>query len=264
MTSEFLGMIKLVLFVRPASSAGRLAARIFGGSVVWRVQSAKEAMDTVKGATRGAILVLDDPGWSVFDADARARLGASVREGNLGVCILTGRPDTAGNDAFERVLLPASDAEVVEVLQKLVAARLRASSRGAARAVRGRDERRRSILVVDDSALINRITEMILTQAGYRVRCIASPFELYDKTREEPADLVLVDYNMPLRGDKVIDVARRAGVTAPMVLYSNAPENVLRSAVHACGASGYITKGVPAEEVVRQLAEVFARIEGAA
>jgi DNA-binding response OmpR family regulator len=140
---------------------------------------------------------------------------------------------------------------------------LRSSSRRTTSAGRGRGQRRRSILVVDDSALINRITEMILTQAGYRVRCIASPFELYDKTKEEPADLVLVDYNMPLRGDKVIDVARRAGVTAPMILYSNAPEEELRSAVRACGASGFIKKGVPSEEVVRQLADVFARLDAA-
>ena len=131
---------------------------------------------------------------------------------------------------------------------------------GAADGAGTRRVRRRSILVVDDSELVNRITEMILTRAGYRVRCIASPFELYDKTKEEPTDLVLVDYNMPLRGDQVIATARRAGVTAPMILYSNAPEDILREAVRVSGASGFVSKGVAAEIVVQQVADAFARL----
>ena len=93
-----------------------------------------------------------------------------------------------------------------------------------------------------------------------RAQLLALPFALYDKTKEEPTDLVLVDYNMPLRGDQVIATARRAGVTAPMILYSNAPEDTLREAVRASGASGFVSKGVAADVVVQQVADVFARL----
>lgn len=259
MPAEFLGKIKLVLFVRAASGAGRITARIFGDSVVWRVQSAKDAMSVAVASAHGTVLVVDQTGWSSFGAEDRARLATGVREGYLGVCIFSEGPAQPGTDAFEVISLPASDDKVVDALERVVVSQLRGASRPTPGAGTRR-VRRRSILVVDDSELVNRITEMILTRAGYRVRCIASPFELYDKTKEEPTDLVLVDYNMPLRGDQVIATARRAGVTAPMILYSNAPEETLREAVRVSGASGFVSKGVAAEMVVQQVADAFARL----
>ncbi len=74
-------------------------------------------------------------------------------------------------------------------------------------------------------------------------------------------DLVLVDYNMPaLRGDQLIEINRRTGLTVPMVLYTNAASSEVAAVASKCGAIGYILKGVPWEALLEQLERVFSRI----
>jgi len=62
--------------------------------------------------------------------------------------------------------------------------------------------------------------------------------------RDERPDLALVDVTMPaLRGDKLVELARRGGgVVCPIVLYSDRPVAELDGLVQACGAVGYICK----------------------
>jgi DNA-binding NarL/FixJ family response regulator len=79
--------------------------------------------------------------------------------------------------------------------------------------------------------------------------------------QEHTPDLVLVDYNMPaLRGDQLIEINRRTGLTVPMVLYTNATSSEMAMVANKCGAIGYILKGVPWEALLEQIERVFSRI----
>jgi CheY-like chemotaxis protein len=114
------------------------------------------------------------------------------------------------------------------------------------------------LLVVDDSELVNRITESVLSRAGFEVRCITNPLQLAARAAEWKPALVLVDYNIPLlAGDKVVELSRVAGVKAPMVLYSSAPVETLATVAARARAFGFISKRVAPEELVRQVRGVL-------
>lgn len=93
----------------------------------------------------------------------------------------------------------------------------------------------RRIAVVDDDALVARITQMILAHGGHQVRVFHDPLEALQALRADPAafDVLFTDLNMPaMRGTELIAAAR-----------------ALRPDLHAVLASGC---DVPPSEVSSQ------------
>ena len=124
-----------------------------------------------------------------------------------------------------------------------------------------RGSRARRVLIIDDSLLNNRIVTAVLSQAGYQVTCLTNAFEMRTWVKEHLPDLVLVDYSMPaLRGDQLIEINRRTGLTVPMVLYTNATPAAMAAVAEKCGAIGYILKGVSGRVLLEQLERVFASL----
>lgn len=69
----------------------------------------------------------------------------------------------------------------------------------------------RRIAVVDDDALVARVTQMILAHGGHRVRVFDDPFDALQALREDPDafDVLFTDLNMPgMRGTELIQAAR--------------------------------------------------------
>ena len=56
-----------------------------------------------------------------------------------------------------------------------------------------------------------------------------------------------------LRGDQLIEINRRTGLTVPMVLYTNATSSEVAAVASKCDALGYILKGVPWETCFEQM-----------
>lgn len=118
----------------------------------------------------------------------------------------------------------------------------------------------RTILIVDDSAVMLEATTFTLEDAGYRVVTLDNPLMLPGKVRQESPDLILLDVNMPLiRGDDVIGIIRRMGVdvSQSVVLFSD--ERDLATIAIRVGAAGCISKSATPEELAQQVEHYISR-----
>ncbi|HKO46283.1 MAG TPA: response regulator [Polyangiaceae bacterium] len=114
----------------------------------------------------------------------------------------------------------------------------------------------RTILVIDDNAVVLEVTRSTLEQAGFRVVTRDRASGAVVAVLHERPDLVLLDVNMPnMTGDSLADVLGRTRATRGtlIVLYSSLPANALRIKAMAAGAHGFIQKTGAQAELVRQV-----------
>jgi CheY-like chemotaxis protein len=114
----------------------------------------------------------------------------------------------------------------------------------------------RTILVIDDNAVVLEMTRVTLEHAGYRVVTRDRASGAITAVLQERPDLVLVDVNMPnMTGDSLADVLSRTRATrgTMVVLYSSLPANALRVKALAAGAHGFIQKSGVQIDLVRQV-----------
>jgi len=114
----------------------------------------------------------------------------------------------------------------------------------------------RTILVIDDNAVVLEATRSTLEQAGFRVVTLDRASGAVVAVLQERPDLVLLDVNMPnMTGDSLADVLGRTRATRGtlVVLYSSLPANALRMKAMATGAHGFIQKTGVQTELVRQV-----------
>ncbi len=114
----------------------------------------------------------------------------------------------------------------------------------------------RTILVVDDNAVVLEMTRSTLEQAGFRVLTRERIVGVIGAILETRPDLVLLDVNMPnLTGDSLADILSRtrAARGTVIVLHSSLPANALRMKALASGAHGFIQKTSVQAELIRQV-----------
>jgi DNA-binding NarL/FixJ family response regulator len=114
----------------------------------------------------------------------------------------------------------------------------------------------RTILVIDDNAVVLEATRSTLEQAGFRVLTRDRASGAVVAVLHERPDLVLLDVNMPnMTGDSLADVLSRTRATrgTVVVLYSSLPANALRMRAMAARAHGFIQKTGAQAELVRQV-----------
>jgi DNA-binding NarL/FixJ family response regulator len=114
----------------------------------------------------------------------------------------------------------------------------------------------RTILVIDDNAIVLEVTRSTLEQAGFRVVTRDRASGAVVAVLSERPDLVLLDVNMPnMTGDSLADILGRTRATRGtlVVLYSSLPANALRMKALAVGAHGFIQKTGAQAELVRQV-----------
>ena len=104
----------------------------------------------------------------------------------------------------------------------------------------GEDGRR--LVVVDDEPELGRMVAEYLARHGFAVRTATGGGALDDLLAAEPADLVLLDVNLP--GEDGFAVARRLGARGgPPILFLTADDDVAdRVAGLELGAVDYLTK----------------------
>ncbi|WP_369055065.1 response regulator [Kineococcus terrestris] len=117
------------------------------------------------------------------------------------------------------------------------------------------------VVVVDDHSLYRRGLQMVLsTEDDIEVVGEAGDGrEALARVEELLPDVVLMDVRMPRRGgiDACADIKAAAPSTRILILTSSEEEDDLFGAVRA-GASGYLLKDVPAEEVADAVRAVVA------
>ncbi len=106
----------------------------------------------------------------------------------------------------------------------------------------------RHILVVDDNKLILRMTEDLLTNAGYKVSTAEDNLYCNDIIYgNSPPDLILMDINLPfMAGNHKVRImkSRPKGSQIPVVLISSISEHELKVMAEDCGADGYLVKPI--------------------
>lgn len=81
------------------------------------------------------------------------------------------------------------------------------------------------ILVIDDDVEINELVGKVLVRAGYQVRTAANGEDGLTILSEFPADLIIVDKNLPrMHGAEVIREARRRFPFIAVILITAFPE----------------------------------------
>lgn len=122
-------------------------------------------------------------------------------------------------------------------------------------------ENKKTILLVDDSALQNRISKNIL-EPTYAVRVSMSATQAIEVINEKKPDLIVLDYDMPeVDGYKFLRVLRENNSTAdiPVIFLTGIVDKEHISKVIPLKPDGYLLKPVSAEKLLGRIKELLDR-----
>jgi response regulator RpfG family c-di-GMP phosphodiesterase len=116
-------------------------------------------------------------------------------------------------------------------------------------------DRQPSVLVVEDDAGLRLALEHGLTSQGFRVQVATTATEAYATVTETYFDLILLDWMLPT-GDSGSKACRHLRYLHPsgeiVVLTGLSDPRDERAALH-CGATAFLQKGIPLEELAERL-----------
>ena len=115
------------------------------------------------------------------------------------------------------------------------------------------------ILLMDDSEIFLEVTRRALEQAGYEV-ITANDLESFQQARQQkPADLVLMDVQMPEAfGDDIAMTLRFAhDVDTPIYLLSSLSDQELAERVTEAQIDGFISKNIGIDRIVEQVRRIL-------
>lgn len=118
----------------------------------------------------------------------------------------------------------------------------------------------KTILVVDDSAMIRRIVAQILTECGYNVLLAENGQQGYEVTKENRPDLVIMDIEMPvLEGIEATALIKSDPDTSsiPVLIFTSlGSEKDIKRAQDA-GGQGFLNKPVCKDELRATIDKIF-------
>lgn len=109
-------------------------------------------------------------------------------------------------------------------------------------------EHRPRVMIVDDAALVRLFCRRILEESGYEVDEALNGMEALEKILVNPADLLIVDVNMPYM-DGISFIARLRHQASPLastpaIIVSTEAGIQDRESARAAGANYYLVKPV--------------------
>jgi CheY-like chemotaxis protein len=122
------------------------------------------------------------------------------------------------------------------------------------------NERKHSILVVDDEPMALELLHSILTDAGYEVAVAQSGFECLDLFRRPGAsyDLILTDLSMPLMdGEETFQRLRQFAPAAKVVLMAGFVDSNRLEKMMSNGLSGFVGKPFAPVEILAVVTSVL-------
>ncbi len=120
------------------------------------------------------------------------------------------------------------------------------------------DRGRTRILVIDDASLVRYFYRDALERAGYAVDEALNGLEALEKLLMQPADLLIVDINMPkMDGFTFLKVLRRQdgpASTIPALITSTEAREQDFEAARVAGANFYLVKPIAQDVLVEHVA----------
>ena len=120
----------------------------------------------------------------------------------------------------------------------------------------------KTILVVDDEWAIAEVLESLLSDEGYRVIIANNGRQALERLAEWPADLILLDFMMPVMdGRATLEAVRKDPKTVdiPVVLMSSLPEETIRE--RCSGFQMFLRKPVRVATVLDSIEAALAGAE---
>jgi chemotaxis protein histidine kinase CheA/CheY-like chemotaxis protein len=113
----------------------------------------------------------------------------------------------------------------------------------------------RTILVVDDAALMRRRIESSLTAYGYSVVTCADGLEAWNWLQTHPLPaMAITDIEMPnMDGFTLIDRVRQSGISIPMMVVSSRLAEEWSKEARRLGATDYLTKGFSTPDLLSKV-----------
>jgi DNA-binding response OmpR family regulator len=126
-----------------------------------------------------------------------------------------------------------------------------------------REERSRTVLVVDDDEAFREIATRIVRDAGYETAEAGSGEEAVDAARRQRPDVVILDVRLrgPLSGHEVCRIIKREVQPEPAVLFVSGArtESFDRVGGLLVGADDYVTKPFAADELLARVRALMRR-----
>ena len=118
----------------------------------------------------------------------------------------------------------------------------------------------KTILIVDDDALMRRSLAATLEQAGFRTRAAANAEELLALTAGQPPDLILLDIGLPgMDGMEALRTLRRQSPTLPVIFVTARRRELDEIVGLELGADDYITKPFDMDVLLAHVKAVLRR-----
>lgn len=119
-------------------------------------------------------------------------------------------------------------------------------------------DKRKSVLVVEDNVLNRELTNALLKTAGYNVLLAKDGAEALMLIAREHVDLMLLDVDLPfIDGHKVLEALNEKGIEVPTIFISGLPGEEIELKAFQIGAADFIRKPVKNSVLLARVAKVM-------
>jgi two-component SAPR family response regulator len=119
-------------------------------------------------------------------------------------------------------------------------------------------DKRKSVLVVEDNVLNRELTNALLKTAGYNVLLAKDGAEALMLIGRENVDLLLLDIDLPfIDGHKVLEALNEKGIEVPTIFISGLPGDEVEVKAFQIGAVDFIRKPVKNSVLLARVAKVL-------
>lgn len=123
----------------------------------------------------------------------------------------------------------------------------------------------KNVLIVDDDTFMRRLLQQTLNRTGARIRQAGSGDAALQELAAEPADLMIIDVNMPGRdGLEIVQLLRAdaAHAAMPVIMLTAGGLTELRSKAAALGVAEFFTKPFAPSALAAKAKEILDAKQG--